>query len=252
MVLVGIIVLGIGVFYQQQITNAAARGGSLRIRCTAQPRVARPFPTSPRIRSCFPSRTAIALRPPGGQVAPHDRPRSEHGLRHARGPACRSPRAGLDIGRRTRAALGGARPDPDRCRPPARHNEFRECTVPAFDGARARAEHSYRSMCINPRTGVGSPPNPTRAFGSTAPSRFPRTSATDDMASDYAASNASQANQVTALTCYAWRPPLAGFLLIPSTVNLTGRDHRGHGVPAVMASNPTRARTDPSDHGRRR
>ena len=42
------------------------------------------------------------------------------------------------------------------------------------------------------------------------------------MASDYAASNGIQANQVTVLTCYAWRPPLAGFLLIPGTVNLTG------------------------------
>ena len=42
------------------------------------------------------------------------------------------------------------------------------------------------------------------------------------------ASNASErlgqivANQVTAFACYEWRPPLAGFLLIPETITLRG------------------------------
>ncbi len=52
--------------------------------------------------------------------------------------------------------------------------------------------------------------------------QFPLTTAADDMASAYSASNGANANQVTVLTCYAWNPPLAGFLLIPPTHNIVG------------------------------
>ena len=42
----------------------------------------------------------------------------------------------------------------------------------------------------------------------------------DDKASNLAVSSMGTANQVTVYACYDWRPPLAGFLLIPETVPL--------------------------------
>ena len=48
----------------------------------------------------------------------------------------------------------------------------------------------------------------------------PATVATDDKASNLAVSSLGTANQVTVYACYDWRPPLAGFLLIPETVPL--------------------------------
>ena len=39
------------------------------------------------------------------------------------------------------------------------------------------------------------------------------------MASSYAKSNATNANQVTVITCTTWNPPLSGFLLIPQSVD---------------------------------
>ena len=52
--------------------------------------------------------------------------------------------------------------------------------------------------------------------------QFPLTTSADDMASNYAASNGIQANQVSVLTCYAWQILMAGFLLDPRPVHLTG------------------------------
>ena len=49
---------------------------------------------------------------------------------------------------------------------------------------------------------------------------FPLTTVGDDMASSYAKSNATNANQVTVITCTTWNPPLSGFLLIPQSVTL--------------------------------
>ena len=56
--------------------------------------------------------------------------------------------------------------------------------------------------------------------------QFPLTTTTDDMASSYAKSDARNANQVTVVTCYPWRPPLAGFLLIPETLNSSASSQR--------------------------
>ncbi len=40
------------------------------------------------------------------------------------------------------------------------------------------------------------------------------------MASSYNTAASGNANQVTVYACYDWRPPLAGFLLIPKTLTL--------------------------------
>ena len=44
------------------------------------------------------------------------------------------------------------------------------------------------------------------------------TGSTNDMSSAYAASNATNSNQVTVIACYQWTPPLSGFLLIPRKI----------------------------------
>jgi hypothetical protein len=46
------------------------------------------------------------------------------------------------------------------------------------------------------------------------------TSVTNDMASSMSAYNSIMANEVTVFACFNWRPPGAGFLLIPQTVTL--------------------------------
>ncbi len=48
----------------------------------------------------------------------------------------------------------------------------------------------------------------------------PATTPSDDRSSNLAVSSLGTSNQVTVYACYDWRPPLAGFLLIPETVPL--------------------------------
>jgi hypothetical protein len=48
----------------------------------------------------------------------------------------------------------------------------------------------------------------------------PPTTAADDKASNLAVSSGGTANQVTVYACYEWHPPLAGFLLIPETISM--------------------------------
>ena len=221
MVLTGIIVLGIGVFYQQQITNAAreaARYASLHSATARCPTVSNLSPDP-------------ALLPLPNSYSDCDRPSAKwpHMTSHARDHVFGMHSGGVQVtacwsGYWTKDS-GGAWAahdqipiDPATGTP----NEFRECTVRAFgwcDGAGGAST----ARVINPRTGVDPTcPGSDKTVRIDCSKPFPLTSGTDDMASDYAASNGTQANQVTVLTCYAWRPPLAGFLLIPGTVNLTG------------------------------
>lgn len=53
---------------------------------------------------------------------------------------------------------------------------------------------------------------------SSLPCPPPPTTETDDKASNLATSSGGTANRVSVYTCYTWSPPLAGFLLIPATV----------------------------------
>ena len=46
------------------------------------------------------------------------------------------------------------------------------------------------------------------------------TTAPDDTGSNLSTSTGKNTNQVTVYACYEWRPPLAGFLLIPQVVHL--------------------------------
>ena len=93
-------------------------------------------------------------------------------------------------------------------------NDFRDCTLPNVHPDTGAAE------TVDPRTltniGTGTPTK----LG--CPNPLPLTSDANDMASNFAAATGVTANQVTVYACYTWRPPLAGFLLIPSEVILRG------------------------------
>lgn len=186
MVLIGIVVLGIGIFYQQQVTNAAreaARFASIHSATAQCPVVSHrdPDPEPMGYYRCDPpqwpamsshSREFVfGLNPSDVQIS-----------------ACWS-------GYWTKDSNGDwsdydAPPnDPEAPVP----TFFRQCTIGGID----------------PTTDLGAlscPPPPT------VPG--------DDMASNLSESGGTSANQVTAYACYQWQPPMAGFLLIPSSVTL--------------------------------
>jgi hypothetical protein len=183
MVLFGIIILGIGVFYQQQLTNAAREAARYAVIHSASS----DCPT-------FSWKPPAAIAVPGGVIYPCDPPPGWPQMTsYARGRLIGIPRNDVMIaacwsGYWTKDGSGNwAAWDA----PPVEGN-FRSCTMGGID----------------PRTDTSSLPCPVT------------TTYPDDMASDLATSTGKSANQVTVYTCYQWRPPLAGFLLIPSTIHL--------------------------------
>ncbi len=198
-VFMGIIVIGIGVFYQQQVTNAAreaARHAAIH--------------------------SATAQCPTVSTLDPVIDPTSGTG-RYYR---CDAPET-LD---------GSGNPDP-----------WPEMTNAARDkvfGLPASALNvtACWSGWVDDATGsIDAPPNGTVAGQSSTwapclidghdPGLNPELiachaglyNATTDTASDLSEGQGRiVANQVTAYACYAWGPPMAGFLLIPETVILRG------------------------------
>jgi len=187
MVVFGIITIGIGVFYQQQITNAAregARYASIHSATALCPTVSHLEPDPPPMGyfRCDP--------PPWSSMTGHAR-----GLlfglaaEQVQFAACWS-------GYWTKDG-GGNWSDYDA--PPVgpaavpTPTYFRPCTIGG----------------VNPRDDADSLTCPP-----------PATTPADDMASSLAASSGTNTNQVTVYACYRWSPPLAGFLLLPETVTL--------------------------------
>ncbi len=183
MVVIGIVTLGIGVFYQQQVTNGAreaARYAAIHTATAQCPTVSRKDPGAlPQTyyrcdapENNWPYMTAAARQyvfalPPGD----------------VRFSACWS---GYVQG-------SGSWDAPPKDQGTGTANPFAPCTIGGID----------------PRTNPSSIPCPP-----------PATSASDDTASSMSASYGDMANQVTAYACYRWSPPLAGFLLIPDVVTL--------------------------------
>lgn len=218
MLLFGIISLGIGVFYQQQVTNAAREGARYAA-----------------------LHSATARCPTVSNLAPHTHllplPNSYH---ECDAPADRWPRMtaasrghlfGIDSSAVQLTACWSGYWTKDTSGAWAAHdaagddsgvaNEFRECTVRVFGwtpGEDPDADSSSLQV-INPRTHLNTAGTPIRIDCSR---QFPLTTATDDMASSYAKSDGVNVNQVTVVTCYAYHPPLAGFLLIPDVIHMTG------------------------------
>lgn len=189
MVLFGIIVIGLGVFYQQQLTHAAREAARFAVVNTGSAQC----PT-------------VSNRPPGITTAtsywacegPSD---GWPGMtNHARNAVVGLDRSAVDIsacwsGYWTKNTDGDWAGWDQLPRDPVTKvpNPFRQCTIGGVD----------------PRISAAS-------LGCPAPA----TTLADDMASSWSSRSSGNANQVTVYSCYVWRPPLAGFLLIPAEITL--------------------------------
>jgi hypothetical protein len=187
LVVSGIIILGIGVFYQQQLTNAAreaARYAAIHSATSQCPTTSWITPALNRLPDTFELDTYDRCDPPDLRwpvMASH----------------ARSKVFGLDRPSVYFAACWSGYWDED---PVASYdapavgadglaNEFRECTIGG----------------VNPRTDASSLPCPPPL---TIQGGSPGTG--DDKASNLAFSGATTTNQVTVYACYEWSPPLLG------------------------------------------
>ena len=191
LVLAGIIILGIGVFYQQQLTNAAreaARYAAIHSATSQCPTTSRLDPAWNRIDASFDKNNYYACDPPDlgwPMMTAHARSKV-FGIAASEVyfAACWSGYWDED----PTASYDAPAINPD----DGQANDFRECTVGGID----------------PREDTGSLPCPPPATVITAD---PAT--TDDKASNLAATGASTANQVTVYACYEWNPPFLGELV---------------------------------------
>jgi Flp pilus assembly protein TadG len=191
MLLVGIIVLGIGVFYQQQMTNAAreaARYASIHSATAMCPTVSTLGPTAP-------PRT----------YSPCDTPASSWPFMTAAGRQLvfGLPPSAVNVA----ACWSGYREDTTNAYdapPPGNYDissstvtiasTFAQCTI---DGA----DPTTNPNAIGCNSGLAATTVDQASNLSEGPGRI-------------------VANTVTAYACYLWSPPMAGFLLIPQTVTL--------------------------------
>lgn len=182
--MVGLIVLGIGVFYQEQLANAAREGARYAgiHSSTAQ------CPTVSWLDPTLANQSQSYYRCDGP---------AEHWpnmVRHARNAAWALDRSQMYLsacwsGYRDAAGAHDAPPvDPGTLTP----NTFFNCTIAGVDPLRN---------------------------ASALPCPAPATSPSDDQASNLASATHGT-NRVTVYMCYRWTPPLAGFLLIPSTITM--------------------------------
>lgn len=181
--LAGIVTLGIGVFYQQQLTNAAreaARYAAIHSETSQCPTVSN---REPRENMLPPEIPDYNCDPPSL--------RWPIMTRHARSHIWGVDRSGVHFA----ACWSGYWDDDPAVNPNAYDappsndgtpNTFHECTIGGVD----------------PRTAAGS-----------IACQPPLTSISDDMASSLAHSAVTTANQVTVYACYAWTPPFLGEFL---------------------------------------
>jgi hypothetical protein len=191
-VVLGVIVLGIGLFYQQQVTNAAREAA----RYTAIHSATSECPTS----SWLPVNLGMVPDPAIFENIPAN----------CDTPAARWPR--MQAHGREKAGFGFAEAD----------LHFAAC----WSGYTDAANGAYDAPPFSGTT-PNVPPAPCTIGGidpvtntSLLPCPPPLTTPSDDKSSNLAVSSLGTANQVTVYACYDWRPPLAGFLLIPETVPL--------------------------------
>jgi hypothetical protein len=182
-VLSGIVTLGIGVFYQQQITNAAreaARFAAIHSATAQCPTTSWLLPNLSRLPDDFDLGNYFDCDPADKQWPEM----SAHG---------RSKVFGLDADQVTFSACWSGywddSPSGWDAAPLALDgtpNAFHECTIAGLD---------------------------PRIRSSALPCPAPATTSTDDAASDLAASDAGSANRVTVYACYVWHPPVLGDLM---------------------------------------
>jgi hypothetical protein len=192
MVFFGIIVLGIGVFYQQQITNAAreaARFASIHSATASQPTVSWLDPAAQPL-----------------SYVRYDRPEESWPHMTAAG---RKLIFGLNPSNVNIAACWSGywqNDDPDNFDAPP------PLPFPGYDVI-GPIVSSFQQCTIDGADPTSDPED----IGCTSS----LASTTEDKASNLSEGQGRiVANTVTAYACYIWSPPLAGFLLIPETVTL--------------------------------
>lgn len=199
LVVLGIIVFGIGLFYQQQVTTAAreaARFAALHS-ATAQDPVCGWLDPDPGILPSY----SCADEPSAGWPMMTARAREfAFGMNPAalHVTACWSGHVDDSTGGKDAGPYWAG--DPTGATP----NDWADCTMGGG---------------MNPLTDTGSLPCPA----GTAAGSSPYSTDGDDKASNLAVSDADlavAANRVVVYACYAWSPPMAGFLAIPSTIVL--------------------------------
>lgn len=223
MVLFGIIILGLGVFFQQQVANAArdaARYAAVHSATSQCPTVSNLSPDNsllPAPNSYF----ACDAPANGWPLMRAHMKASTFGMSadRLRMTACWS-------GYWTKDTSGNWAAYDQIAIDPSTHarNSFRGCTVPVY-GWCPGATGASTVHTIDPRTGedpgCGVAPGERPVVRIDCSKDFPPTGAANDMASSFAGSGNANSNQVTVVACYGWQPPLAGFLLIPDEVSLS-------------------------------
>jgi hypothetical protein len=207
MVVMGIVVLGVGVFYQQQLANAgreAARKAAISSASAQCPAVGHLLAVPTAL-------TPDQIDQIGGVPFACDGPANNWPKLHA---AARQAVFGLEAsGVRVSACWSGYVDSSGNYDAPAEdpitltENTFLECTMRRADNTAANPRTDAADLPCPPRPTVPSATSPPRTDG-------------DDKASNLAISTAEIANRVTVYTCYVWRPPMAGFLLIPREITL--------------------------------
>lgn len=192
MVFFGIIVLGIGVFYQQQITNAAREAARFA-----------------SIHSATASKPTVSWLDPAAQpltYVRYDKPEESWPYMTA---AARTLIFGLNPANVNIAACwSGYWQDDD----PNKFDAPPPLPFPGYDVI-GPIDSSFQQCRID-GTDPTSDPEDIGCTSSLA-------STTEDKASNLSEGQGRiVANTVTAYACYIWSPPLAGFLLIPETVTL--------------------------------
>lgn len=204
MTLVGIIVLGMGVFFQQQVTNSAREASRFAAvhSGTAQ---------CPTFSNLPPDEFSYAC--PGGAPSARWPQMTAYARSHVFGLHA----SGVNLsacwsGYWTK--VNGVYTDWDALplEGNGTPNDFRNCTIASVDPS------SGAVIDVDPRTAIEPATGLHKEIACTAP--MPLTDTGNDMASAWSASYAGTANEVTVFACYNWTPPLAGFLLIPQTVTL--------------------------------
>lgn len=213
MVFLGIIVLGLGVFFNQQVTNAAREAARYATVHSATSRC-------PTVSNLDPDDSLLPL-PNTYYRCDAPAARWPEMTSYARSQLFGLPKGDVQLtacwsGYWTKDGSGNWADYDQVSTDPAA--TFRQCTVRVFGWTPAEDPDAVASSVhvINPRTGRDSSSDDLVRVDCSKP--FPLTTTIDDMASSYSASNNDTANEVSVLVCYPWRPPLAGFLLIPKTV----------------------------------
>jgi hypothetical protein len=189
-VLSGILTFGIGVFYQQQLSNAAreaARFAAIHSATSQCPTTSWLIPNFSRLPVDFDHNNYFDCDPPN--------------LRWPQMTAfARARMFGIDASSVSFAACWSGYWD--------------EKPV-GYDAAPPQATDLFPHVFHSCTIGGIDPVTATSSLSCPAP----LTNATDDKASDLATADGTSANQVTVYACYVWRPPLLGDLL-GSTVTL--------------------------------